>query len=256
MKARRWLVLLATVLAAALTLRLGLWQLDRAAQKTALQTALDERRALPPLAPPELARQLGKATAQHHRRIRLTGQWADAHTVYLENRQMHGRPGFFVVTPLRLDDGSAVLVQRGWLPRDLLDRTRVQAPALPSGEVQVAGRIAPPPGRLYEFDGAASGVLRQNLDMTAFALETGLQLRPLSLVQEADASKGADGADGADGAGQPRADGLLRDWPNPATGVAKHHGYAFQWFALAALIVGLYVWFQLFRPWRHKRHGP
>lgn len=247
MKARRWLVLLATVLAATLTLRLGLWQVDRAAQKTALQTALDERRALPPLDASELAREAALAPAQHHRRVRLTGQWADIHTVYLENRQMHGRPGFYVVTPLRLADGSAVLVQRGWLPRDLLDRTRVQAPALPTGEVQVAGRIAPPPGRLYEFNGAASGVLRQNLDLVAFALETGLELRPLSLVQESDA---------ADGAGRTPADGLLRDWPAPATGVAKHHGYAFQWFALAALIVGLYVWFQLLRPRRRKQHGP
>ena len=76
---------------------------------------------------------------------------------------MNGQPGFYVVTPLQLDDGSAVLVQRGWVPRDLLDRTRVAAPAPPEGVVQVQGRIAPGPARLYEFDGAASGAIRQNL---------------------------------------------------------------------------------------------
>ena len=102
--------------------------------------------------------------------------------------------------------------------------------------LQVRGRIAPAPGRLYDFDGAASGVIRQNLDLTAFALETGLQLRPLSLVQE-EATPALN-------------DGLLRQWPRPAAGVDKHRGYAFQWFALATLILGLYVWFQLIRPRR------
>ena len=43
-------------------------------------------------------------------------------------------------------------------------------------------------------------------------------------------------------------DGLLRHWPAPDLGLHKHYGYAFQWFALCALIVGLYVWFQIVRP--------
>jgi len=73
-----------------------------------------------------------------------------------------------------------------------------------------------------------------------FAQETGLRLRPFTLVQEEGPAKGQ----------SVLSDGLLRDWPQPATGVAKHHGYAFQWFALSILILGLYVWFQLFRPRR------
>jgi surfeit locus 1 family protein len=63
-------------------------------------------------------------------------------------------------------------------------------------------------------------------------------LAPLSLQQH----------DSAGTAG----DGLLRQWPRPAGGVQKHYGYAFQWFALSALMAGLYVWFQLLRP-RRKR---
>jgi surfeit locus 1 family protein len=144
------------------------------------------------------------------------------------------------VTPLRLDDGSAVLVERGWAPRDLLDRTRVAVPLPPEGVVQVRGRIAPGPGRLYEFAGAASGPIRQNLNVAAYARETGLPLRPFSVVQE-------DGTDAPDSA---PADGLLRQWPAPAADVQKHYGYAFQWFALCALIIGLYAWFQLIRPRR------
>jgi len=241
LKPRAALVLLAALVAAAGTARLGLWQLDRAAQKVALRDAQQRQRALPPLAPAELARTPDAVPAQVHRSVVLQGTWLGAYTVFLENRQMNGRPGFYAVTPLRLDDGSAVLVERGWAPRDLMDRTRVAVPSPPAGRVQVHGRIAPRPGRLYEFADAASGPIRQNLELAAYAEETGLPLRPFSVVQD-------------DGTAAP-ADGLLRQWPAPAADVQKHYGYAFQWFALCTLIIGLYVWFQLIRPRRTGRRA-
>lgn len=230
---RRWVVLVAALAACLLTARLGAWQLDRAAQKTALQAALERQRALPPLAAAGLAADAASATAQHHRAVVLDGRWDAARTVYLENRQMNGRPGFYALTPLVLADGSAVVVQRGWLPRDQADRTRIVATPPPDGPVRVQGRIAPAPARLYEFDGAGAGPIRQNLDIESYARETGLALRPLTVVMTGDALP---------------PDGLLRDWPVPAAGVHKHYGYAFQWFSLSALVAGLYVWFQLFRP--------
>ncbi len=239
MKTRDAIVLVVALLAAAGTARLGLWQLDRAAQKLQLQQALQSQRALPPLPAAELARDAATAAMQLHRAVTLQGVWLAAQTVYLENRQMRGQPGFYVLTPLRLADASVVLVQRGWVPRDLLDRTRIAAPPPPPGAAEVTGRIAPGPARLYDFAGAASGPIRQNLNLAAFARETGLPLRPLMVVQEQPAD------------GPP--DGLQRQWPAPAADVQKHHGYAFQWFALSALIIGLYVWFQLIRPRRARR---
>lgn len=233
---RGWVVLVAAVFAAVLTARLGWWQLDRAAQKTALQQAIDMRAAEPPLPPDALARSAEDAAAQHHRLVVLVGRWSDAHSVWLENRQMDRRTGFFLVTPLQLADGTAVLVQRGWAPRDPRDRTRV--PPLPTtGEpVKVRGRIAPPPDRLYDFGDPGQGSVRQNLDLDAYTRETGLVLRPLSIKQlEGDAN-----------------DGLQRRWLEVAVDVHKHYGYAFQWFALSALIAGLYVWFRIIQPRRRR----
>src|SRR5438105_2216163 len=110
-------VLLATLVGVAATASLGMWQLDRAAQKRALQHALDERVALAPLSAGELAATPRAAADQHYRRVRLRGQWLAPLTVYLDNRQMDGRPGFFVVTPLRIAGSQhTVLVQRGWAP--------------------------------------------------------------------------------------------------------------------------------------------
>jgi len=240
---RRWWWVTAAALAAALlTARLGWWQLDRAAQKLALQAAIDERAQLPAIEQlSQLAASAETALQQHHRSLRIAGRWSAAHTVFLDNRQMNGRTGFFVVTPLLLADGSAVLVQRGWLARDFIDRSRVAEVPAAAGEVLVQGRIAPPPARLFEFSGTDAGRIRQNLDIDAFGRETGLALRPLSLLlAESPASAG---------------DGLQRDWPAPSSGVAKNHGYAAQWFALSALILGLYVWFQLIQPYRRRTRG-
>lgn len=238
-KARGWVVLVAAALLAALTARLGVWQLDRADQKNRAQQALTDRRALPPLPAAALALRPADAAGQHGRLISLQGRWQPALTVYLENRQMDTRVGFYAVTPLLLDDGTAVLVQRGWLPRDQADRTRIVAPPAAAGQVAVQGRIAPGPGRIYDFAGAASGPIRQNLDIEAYARETAQPLRPVSVVEE-------------DSPSAPQ-DGLLRHWPAPAADVDKHYGYAFQWFALSTLTIALYAWFQIIKPTLSRR---
>ena len=239
-KGRAAVILLATLVGVVLTANLGAWQLRRAAQKIALQTALESRAQLPALAGSDLARSAEAAESQHYRAVRLRGRWVGANSVFLDNRQMQDRVGFYVVTPLQLEDRpEAVLVQRGWVPRDQRDRTLLPKVPTPAGLVEVVGHIAPPPARLYEFAAAASGVIRQNLDLGEFAAETRLQLAPLS-VQQSDSAATA-------------GDGLLRAWPRPAVDVQMHYGYAFQWFALCALMAGLYVWFQLVSP-RLERH--
>lgn len=232
-------VLAATLVVAATTARLGFWQLDRADQKIRAQQAQVERRALPLLPAGELARDSERALRQQHRLVELQGHWRPELTVYLDNRQMDGHPGFFAVTPLVLDDGTAVLVQRGWLPRDFADRTRIAAPPPPAGPVTVQGRIALDLARMFEFSGAASGTIRQNLDLESYAQETALNLRPLALVQQ-------------DGPAAPQ-DGLKRHWLEPAADVHKHYGYAFQWFAFSGLSIVLYVWFKVIRPRRQRR---
>ncbi|WP_292443962.1 SURF1 family protein [Methylibium sp.] len=238
--ARRWVVLLATLVAVGVTARLGLWQLSRAAQKEAMQAGLQARSSLPALAPADLARSLEAAADQHYRGVTLGGRWLAEHTVFLDNRQMNGRPGFFVLTPLELAPGDAVLVQRGWAPRHRLDRALLPEVPTPSGAVSVSGRIAGPPAALYDFAEGEAGRLRQNIHLEGYGRETGLLLRPLTVMQSSD---------------EALHDGLLREWPLPAADVHKHYGYAFQWFALATLFTGLYVWFQLLQPRLRQRRS-
>jgi len=232
---RFWGVTFAALLGVAVTLSLGRWQLDRAAEKQAWQASIDARAQLPVLDARGLAG-MSDSDELLHRRVEAVGQWVPEHTVFLDNRQMNGRPGFFVLTPLRLDNGAVVLVQRGWAPRNFEDRTRVPQITTPAGPVRVQGRIALAPSKLYDMGEAGTGAIRQNLDLAQFRVETGLALLTVSIQQT-----------GASG------DGLARDWPQINSGVDKHHGYAFQWFGLCALITLLYVWFQIVQ--RYKRRA-
>lgn len=236
---RFWLLTGAALLVGVSTFSLGQWQLRRAAEKEALQAAIESKNGLAPLDARALAT-LTNPAGEVHRRVVLQGVWQPAHTVYLDNRPMRGRSGFWVLTPLVLQGSDrVVLVQRGWAPRDFNERARLPAVLTPAGVVTIEGRMAPPPSRLYEFKGEDTGPIRQNLDIKTFRMETGLPLLDGSALQTGPASEG-----------------LLREWAAPALGVHKHYGYAFQWFSLSALVTILYGWFQLLLPFRAFSRAP
>ena len=231
-RGRALVVLIATLIGMAVTIAMGTWQLDRAAQKEAMQRALRERTAQPEVGARDLTYARGDGSALLHRRVQVTGRWLAEYTVFLDNRQMNGRTGFYVVTPLALrDSGMSVAVQRGWVPRDPVDPARLPAFDTPPGDVVVAGRIAPPPARLLDIGSAPPGPIRHNLDLADYASEIGAALAPVSIRQEG----------GPD-------EGLLRQWPQASADVHKHYGYAVQWFALSALMAGFYVWYQVLGP--------
>ena len=236
LKARFWVLTTAAIAVAALTFSLGQWQLRRASQKQNLQLAIEAQSNQFILKAQDLAQEKN-SLAVVHRRAALKGIWRAEHTVFLDNRQMNGRTGLIAITPLVLDGtGQIILVQRGWALRNFADRTKLPDVQTPAGLVTVRGRIAPPPSKLYEFAGVETGRIRQNIDVAAFSRETALPLLPISMVQMGPANEG-----------------LQREWAAPNVGIDKHYGYAFQWFGLCALMVGLYVWFQIINPWRAKR---
>ena len=236
---QRWLVLGVALLGMGVAFSLGLWQLGRAAEKTALQAAktkqankvaLDGRTLGTALDDPQRAGLI-------HRRMVLLGRWLPQYTVFLENRQMNAKPGFFVLMPLQIEGTNGlILVQRGWAQRSFTDRAALPVIQTPEGLVEIEGHLAPWPSRLYDFGGVEKGPIRQNLALHAFRIETGLGLLDVSFLQSGPASEG-----------------LLREWPVVVSGVEKHHGYAFQWFGLSGLIALLYVWFKIVQPRRQKR---
>lgn len=196
---------------------LGHWQDTRANTKLALQHAMDARSRQAPVL---LDATMTDTDAMVFRPVGATGRFVTGWTTYLENRPYQGQAGFYVVTPLQLEGSkTAVLVLRGWIARDVADRTRIADYVTPGGVVTIAGNIQADAGKVLQLGQAPQlrpGAMLQNLDMAAFGQASGLVLLPYVLAETGAAD-----------------DGLVRDWPMPILGVDKHRGYAVQWYALS-----------------------
>ncbi len=177
---------------------LGYWQWDRAVEK--------------------------RTAAANPERVELRGRFIERHTVLLDNKLHRGRPGYYVVQALQVQEAAGararnVLVIRGWIEagprRDVVPRVRT-----PAGEVLVAGIRMENFARVYDAGGVPSGPVWQNVTPGAFAAWSGLALEPYFIEQHS-----------------PADDGLLREWPRQGTAIETHESYALQWYSLAALAV-------------------
>lgn len=202
------LALAAAVLAAGIAL--GGWQTRRAEAKLALARQLDAQMSAPAVT---LGVSPVKAESLLERRVAASGAFLAERTIYLDNRNRGGKPGYEVVTPLALSPAMAVLVQRGWV-----ERSRRETVRTPEGVVSVTGIALAHLPRAFSPGAEASGEVRQNLDVQEYAKEIGIALQPVVIQQRSE-----------DG------DGLARDWPRPDFGVDTHRAYALQWYSLAAL---------------------
>lgn len=217
---------IACLLLAMLGLSLGRWQDRRAAEKIELQARLDVRATMPPRVLDAAEVRVGQV---EYRPVRAQGTWVPEWTIYLDNRPHEGRAGLYVLTPLKLAASDMhVLVARGWIPRDLQDRARIAPYQTPDGDVVVSGIARQRPGKVMEL--GDSGPLKgnaivQNIEVAELAEASGLRMQPFIVEQDA---------------GQ-AGDGLVRQWPAATLGVDKHKGYAFQWYALAAMAVIFFV---------------
>ena len=212
MKLGRWDVVGAAVaLAVAIAcVRLGLWQLDRLGQRRARNAVVAARLALPPV---EAG---GRVTADsaRQRRIVARGVYDFAHERVWPGRSFDGTPGVALVTPLRLADGSAVLVDRGWVPAPdayHVDQAVYREPD--TATVEGLG-VIPPRGR-GDVD---LGRLRDSLPYRVLPF----------VIQQTGASPRRLGAGGG---------GLPRRWPRPVLDDGPHLSYALQWFSFALIIV-------------------
>lgn len=216
---------LAVALLLPLLIGLGLWQLDRAAQKEAILERYEANRTDLPIASVPVG---ADPQGLRYRRIALNGVWETNRHLLLDNRTHRGMAGFHLWSVLRLADGRGVLVNRGWLPLGL---SRAELPEIPArdGAVTVAGMLdlPPPSGLVLGPDGpAAQGWPRivQRIDLAGLAQELGFPLAPLVILE----------APGVE-------PGLIQEWRPVTMGPERHRGYAVQWFALATALVVLFM---------------
>ncbi len=113
----RWFLTTLLVLAGgALCVRLGIWQLDRLEQRRAFNAHVESMWASEPLT--LSGKPLEDLTTMEYRAMTVSGTYDFTNQVALRNRYFQDQYGYHLLTPLLLDDGSAVLVERGWIPAD------------------------------------------------------------------------------------------------------------------------------------------
>lgn len=172
MKIRFWPTLLILVVVA-VTVRLGFWQRDRAHQKEALNAQIVAFENAP-------ARDVGAQTLPlksiEFHRVEARGEFMPERVVYLDNRPYNDQPGFYVVMPLKLEGGGYVLVNRGWLPRNMADRTGIEHYETPKGVVEVKGIARANASQAFELGqggSAAHAQIRQNLTSPRMRMKPG-----------------------------------------------------------------------------------
>lgn len=225
----------------ALTVSAGFWQLRRADEKARLANARATAAALAPidlgLGDPKEAISQALAQGAGSRRGLARGHWVPDSTILLDNRTHNGVAGFHVISAMRLEpSGAVVAVLRGWIARDPIDRNRLPPVTTATGEVGVDGPLEselPQALQLGEDPVPGPGDrVWLYFSIPKYRQWTGLPVQSAVIRQTSDSS-----------------DNLVRDWVQPGADVAKHEGYAFQWFAMALATV---IWFGW---WALKRRG-
>ena len=141
-------------------------------------------------------------------RIVVHGEFLAERTLLLDNKMRHHRPGYEVVTPLRLAEGIHVLVNRGWIeaPRE---RDQLPAVSTPPGRVRVEGRVLERLPQPFKLGAGGKGRVRQSIELKEFALESGLALQAFVIEQHAGAGRRAAARMAAAGRGHREEPGLL-----------------------------------------------
>lgn len=212
---------------------LGFWQLDRADQKRILQAEYDDRLKQAPI---KVGAALKPASELQYRRVSLSGYYDHDHTVLLDNRVHQSVPGYYVITPLILiRSDTRVLVNRGWVP---LGPSRATLPmVVPATTLQVITGVATVPhAKVFRLAPAAkikSGWQRvwQHMDMKRFAQAVNYPVQPIVVLLDSSS----------------QAEGFVRQWKRLDTRITMHQGYAFQWFAMAFVLTGIYAFYTLRR---------
>ena len=230
---RKWLLLTLLVFAGtALCIRLGIWQLDRLAQRRAFNAQFESARAQPAL---DLSQeQPENITEMEWRPAEVAGEYDFANQVAIRNQYYGNEYGYHLLTPLQFN-GEAVFVDRGWIPADCISTTSDWRKYDEPGTVIVSGQI-----RLGQAKPAFGGVadslpengakleVWNNADLTKIAGQMPYPVLPVYIQPEADAND---------------TEPPIPFQPTVELTEGPHFGYALQWFTFATILFLGYPFF-------------
>lgn len=219
------LSILITLIVFSVLMHLGFWQLNRAAEKKALQTRYQTRSGNAPLdlnttktLPPDL----------QYYPVKVSGFVLNDQQFLLDNRIQQHQPGYEVLTLLRLnDEKKVVLVNRGWIPQG---NSRANVPMVSpiTNKISWTGIVSVPSDKYFtlgpQTEDTSWPKRIQRVDIAQMSRSTGYQLLPFVVLLNAD---------------QPY--GFQRQWSPMDLKISTNYGYAFQWFALACTLMVIFI---------------
>jgi surfeit locus 1 family protein len=219
-------VTIAAVIAAAILIGLGIWQLERLQWKLALIAEVNGHMAAAPISLDQALKM--DADSTQYRRVVLSGRFDNAKESYVFTTGAAGEPVYHVLAPFLTDDGRALLVDRGFVPKDRLDPTS-RTPV--EGEAKIVGvwRVPDAPGAFTPVPDRAHRIWYAR-DLQGITAADHIKLAA-PVVIEADATPNPGG------------------WPKGGQTVVsfrnEHLSYAVTWFGLAAGLIGVYLAFHI-----------
>lgn len=125
------------LVALAVLLSLGTWQVQRLHWKEQLLSDMAERRSAPPVSATEVEAMIGRGEDIEYRTMTATGTFdhADERHFFATHQ---GKTGFYVYTPLTVADGRVLFVNRGFVPYEMKDPASREQGQVP-GEVTLTG---------------------------------------------------------------------------------------------------------------------
>ena len=222
-----------TLIAIAILVKLGFWQLDRAHQKQQLFADFAQARNLQ--ARP-LAQRLSSTTQlTRFELVSITGRFDTQRYFLIDNQMVDGHPGYYVIALLKSQQLSERLpVNLGWIkaPRS---RTEIPTVELPQQELTLEGLVRIPQAnqfisQVFEEQQTAWPKRVQEFIPPTISEYTGIELKPYELLLVS-----------------PQLKGFRQQWKPQVMEPAKHQAYAVQWFslAIACLVVYLVVLYKL-----------
>lgn len=208
-----------------LMVNLGLWQLRRLDER---RTSNAEIAAAMTQAPSDIAAHIDiRGLPPEYTAVAAAGTYLSDAEVRIGNRSSGGQPGFWLATPLQLEDGRVVAVVRGWVPRRSLVGLDDRSAAPPAGEVTVAG---------LAFDSVDGGKVAETapgetpeisrMDLDRFEEVSGVDVEDTWIRLRAQSP--------------PQPEELPVPVPDPDLGDGPHLSYAFQWFFFSAGAIVVY----------------
>ena len=230
----KWIVRhLAVVLLVVTMVLLGLWQLRRLDEKRDIKATVEARQTQPAedveeVVPNGASVGDDAVEAVEHRSVTASGTYADDDTFVVENRSFNGASGAWVLTPLVLEDGSAIVVNRGFLGFDRAGE--IDPPPAPEGQVTVDGVLlrSEHRGRFGPADpdsGQLAVLARVDLDRVAEQVDYEVLPAYLQRVRSDPEEVTAEGAPEL----------VPLGLPEPSEG--PHLSYAVQWFIFTTIAV-------------------